>query len=222
MQEIHTDAVLSADTPESPDTGIDLLLQSVGAASRHIALLAAWIAMCGSLFFSEVYRWPPCVLCWYQRILMYPLTIILAIGILRRDRQLHLYAFPFALPGAFLSLYHYLLTKTDLFPEPPCSAAIPCSVDYLNILGFINIPFLALTAFLIISMMLGTWALYSADIEDPEAHPADQGTLPPASLRARLTTPDSLASLAAGAIMVLVVIGFLAFGIAEMNRINSL
>ncbi|HSH79865.1 MAG TPA: disulfide oxidoreductase [Herpetosiphonaceae bacterium] len=147
------DADLEAaeDTTRSP---IDL----VGAAGRHVALLIACVAMVGSLFFSEVLRWPPCLLCWYQRILMYPLTLILAIGILRRDRGLHLYVLPFSLFGACVSLYHYLLTKTDWLPPPPCTSGIPCTVDYLDWFGFINIPFLALTAFLIISVMLVTWA----------------------------------------------------------------
>src|SRR6476659_3752234 len=67
---------------------VDDLIDWLGATSRHIALFAAWIATCGSLFFSEVLGWRPCVLCWYQRILMYPLAILLAIGIMRRDRGL--------------------------------------------------------------------------------------------------------------------------------------
>jgi disulfide bond formation protein DsbB len=136
------------------------------AISRHVALLAAWIALSGSLFFSEVLGWPPCLLCWYQRILMYPLAVILAIGIFRRDRGVHLYVLPLALGGACVSLYHYLLIRTDWFPPPPCSNGIPCTVDYLNVLGFINIPFLALTAFLIISLMMAlSVAGYSEDVE---------------------------------------------------------
>jgi disulfide bond formation protein DsbB len=144
----------------------DRLLAFFIAISRHVALLAAWIALSGSLFFSEVLGWPPCSLCWYQRILMYPLAVILAIGIFRRDRGLHLYVLPLALVGACVSLYHYLLIRTDWFPPPPCSNGIPCTVDYLNVLGFINIPFLALTAFLIISLMMAlSVAGYSQDAE---------------------------------------------------------
>jgi disulfide bond formation protein DsbB len=144
----------------------DRMLAFFIAISRHVALLAAWIALSGSLFFSEVLGWPPCLLCWYQRILMYPLAVILAIGIFRRDRGVHLYVLPLALVGACVSLYHYLLIRTDWFPPPPCSNGIPCTVDYLNVLGFINIPFLALTAFLIISLMMAlSVAGYSEDVE---------------------------------------------------------
>ena len=150
-----------ADTAvQESDSATDRLAASIGISSRYIALLTAWVAMCGSLFFSEVLHWTPCVLCWYQRILMYPLAVIIAIGILRRDSRLHLYVLPFSLFGACVSLYHYLLVKTDWLPPPPCTAGIPCTVDYLDWFGFINIPFLALTAFLIISLMLVASTLY--------------------------------------------------------------
>ncbi len=137
---------------------VDALIDSLGATSRHIALFAAWIATCGSLFFSEVLGWRPCALCWYQRILMYPLAILLAIGIIRRDRGLHMYVLPFSIAGIGVSLYHYLLIKTDWFPPPACAVDVPCTVDYLNWFGFINIPFLALAAFLIITCMMLTFA----------------------------------------------------------------
>src|SRR5689334_10749569 len=78
---------------------VDDAIDTLGATSRHVALLAAWIAMCGSLFFSEVLGWQPCILCWYQRILMYPLAILLALGIVRRDRGLHTYVLPFSIGG---------------------------------------------------------------------------------------------------------------------------
>ncbi len=133
----------------------------VTAACRQIALLAAMIATCGSLFFSEVLGWIPCELCWYQRILMYPLTAILTVGILRGDRKVYLYALPFALLGIGVSLYHYLVVML-VVPPPDCTGAIPCAFDYINIpgaLSFVKVPFLALTAFSIISIMLGNYAL---------------------------------------------------------------
>lgn len=137
----------------------ELLLPSafstaVAWGSRYVALLAACLATGGSLFFSEVLGWIPCTLCWYQRIAMYPLALLLAVGILRRDHGLPMLALPFALVGGSISLYHYLLIKTDWFPPPPCRAGVPCTVDYIDIFGFINIPFLALIAFLIITLMM--------------------------------------------------------------------
>ena len=174
---------------------LDRLLDTVGAASRHIALLAAWVAMCGSLFMSEVLGWLPCVLCWYQRILMYPLAIILAIGILRRDRGIHRYVLPFSLVGMGVSLYHYLLIKTNWFPPPPCVAGIPCTVDYLDWFGFINVPFMALVAFLIITVMMSMWASQAGEPE-PEAEAAP-------------TTRFDSSRLAVGMIIVAVILAFM-------------
>jgi disulfide bond formation protein DsbB len=173
---------------EEPDATnwVDRLIDSLGATSRHIALFAAWAATCGSLFFSEVLKWQPCVLCWYQRILMYPLAILLAIGIIRRDRGLHTYVLPFSIAGISVSLYHYLLIKTDWLPPPACAVGVPCTVDYLNWFGFINIPFLALAAFLIITCMMFTFAwlqpLTATDGDSEAFDEDDAGTHRPTRL----------------------------------------
>jgi disulfide bond formation protein DsbB len=142
----------------------DQRVDVVTAATRHVALLAAIIATCGSLFFSEVLGWLPCELCWYQRILMYPLTVILTVGILRDDRGVHLYALPLSLTGMAVSLFHYL-EVLKVIPPSPCSGSVPCSIDYINMTGalsFVKIPFLALVAFTIISVMLGNYAVAGA------------------------------------------------------------
>lgn len=119
----------------------------------YIALLAAWVAMMGSLYFSEVAGYIPCTLCWYQRILMYPLAGIIAIGLLRRDRGLPFYILPFSLLGIGFSTYHYLLQKTDIFGTTICKVGVPCTSMWINWLGFMTIPFLALIAFIIITLM---------------------------------------------------------------------
>ncbi len=124
-------------------------------APLFVALLAAWVAMLGSLYFSEVAGFVPCKLCWIQRILMYPLTAILLVAVLRRDDGVPAYVLPFSLIGIGVSTYHYLLQKTDIFPESTvCAGGVPCSIAYINWLGFITIPFLALTAFVIISISM--------------------------------------------------------------------
>jgi disulfide bond formation protein DsbB len=165
-----------ATVPETGDAP-NGLVALLGASSRSVALLAAWIATCGSLFFSEVLHWTPCVLCWYQRILMYPLSIVLTVGLLRRDRGMHLYVLPFSLIGACVSLYHYLLQKTDWLPPPACSIGVPCNVDYINVFGFITIPFLALTAFLIISLAVVVSAVLMVDDTDGVSVPRSQQSL---------------------------------------------
>lgn len=122
--------------------------------SLYIALLAAWIAMSGSLYFSEVNGYVPCTLCWYQRILMYPLTLVLAVGLLRRDWHLPYYVLPLSVLGLGVSTYHYLLEKTDIFDaSTACRQGVSCTTQWINWWGFVTIPFLALVGFLIITIM---------------------------------------------------------------------
>jgi disulfide bond formation protein DsbB len=130
------------------------LADSINLIALYIALLTAWIAMLGSLYFSEVAGFIPCELCWYQRILMYPLAGIIAVGLLRRDSNLPYFVLPFSLIGQGFSAYHYLLEKTDLFDSTAvCQMGVSCTIAWINWLGFITIPFLALVAFFIITMM---------------------------------------------------------------------
>lgn len=136
--------------------------------SLHVALLAAWIAMLGSLYFSEVKGYVPCELCWYQRILMYPLTLILTIGLLRKDNNLPLLVLPLSSLGFLIALYHYLLEKTDIFPAHACSAGVSCTATWINWFGFITIPFLSLVAFTVITLMsIIAWQA-GEPVDDPE------------------------------------------------------
>lgn len=127
-------------------------------ALLYIALAQAAVATAGSLFFSEVLQLPPCVLCWYQRILMYPLVFILAVGILRKDRGVVWYALPLAIVGWAIALYHTLL-QWNIIPEAaaPCLQGISCTTVQINLLGFITIPFMAFVAF---SVIVGALGLY--------------------------------------------------------------
>jgi disulfide bond formation protein DsbB len=123
-------------------------------ATLYIALAVALTATLGSLYFSEVRHYLPCNLCWYQRILMYPLVIVLAVGLLRQDSNLPYYVLPLSLFGQGIATYHYLLEKTNIFSAPTaCQAGIPCTTPWINWMGFITIPFLAMTAFFLITVM---------------------------------------------------------------------
>jgi disulfide bond formation protein DsbB/mono/diheme cytochrome c family protein len=124
------------------------------------ALLVAWVATMGSLYFSEVRNFLPCVLCWYQRILMYPLALMILVGILRRDRHLPYLILPFSLAGQGLATYHYLLEKTTLFGAPTaCATGVSCLTAWINWFGFITIPFLSMVGFMLITLF-GVLALY--------------------------------------------------------------
>ncbi|MBP1989311.1 disulfide oxidoreductase [Paenibacillus eucommiae] len=120
----------------------------------HISWLIALVATVGSLYFSEVMHYLPCKLCWYQRILMYPLVIILGIASVKKDYKQTIYVLPMAIWGAGISIYHILMQKTTWFQEAANSCGpVPCDVDYINWLGFITIPVLAGTAFLLIAIV---------------------------------------------------------------------
>jgi disulfide bond formation protein DsbB len=127
----------------------------VGFLERHgqaIVLLVAWTAMLGSLYFSEVRHFEPCRLCWFQRILMYPIAFIATVGILRADRGAPLYTLPLSLLGIAVSAYHTLLQRGFFSESTACLSGVPCSARYINWLGFISIPVLALVAFVLISL----------------------------------------------------------------------
>jgi len=110
----------------------------------------AVLATVASLYLSEVLLFVPCSLCWVQRIFMYPLVILLGIATARRDVQIVPYAMPLVIVGACFSLYHTILQKLPRHADMPACGPVSCQGDYLNWFGFITIPMLALTAFLLI------------------------------------------------------------------------
>jgi disulfide bond formation protein DsbB len=126
----------------------------------YLAFGTALIAMLGSLYYSEIAGFVPCTLCWYQRILMYPLTLITLVGILRQDEHLAAYVLPLSIPGIGLSSYHYLIQLGVLGHPAVCSVGAPCNLRYVSYLGFVTIPLMALTGFVIITlaMAVSKWA----------------------------------------------------------------
>jgi disulfide bond formation protein DsbB len=126
-------------------------------------------ATLGSLYYSEIAGFVPCTLCWYQRILMYPLSLFLLIGILKHDGGLFDYVLPFSVLGMGLSTYHYLIQLGIIGHSGACTVGIPCDLRWVNYFGFVTIPLMALTAFTIItvSMALGKWAGRKADAVTP-------------------------------------------------------
>ena len=124
-----------------------------------VLLFSAWvisvISMLGSLFFSEVMLFTPCILCWYQRICMYPLVLILLPSLLSFDYNVVKYCLPLTSVGWLISVYHNLLYY-QIIPEiaAPCSKGVSCSTTYIQWLGFINIPLLSLFAFSLILILV--------------------------------------------------------------------
>ena len=144
------------------------LLQEYGA---YLAWLPALTAMVGSLYYSEVAGFIPCTLCWYQRILMYPLTVIILAGIIRQDEHLPAYVLPLSVTGILVSSYHYMIQLGLLGHPLACEVGIPCNMRWVNYFGFVTIPFMALTAFVLITLIMGAMVWAEKQHESHEVGP---------------------------------------------------
>lgn len=113
----------------------------------------ALVATLSSLALSEGFHLVPCLLCWYQRIFMYPLVVIVGVAILRRDNAWPYTVLPLSIIGMAIALYHSLL-QWKILPDAiaPCQAGISCTTAQIHWLGFITIPFMSLVAFSIITL----------------------------------------------------------------------
>jgi disulfide bond formation protein DsbB len=114
----------------------------------------ALAGMFGSLYFSEVMQFPPCSLCWYQRICLYPLVVIFGAALLTNDHRHQKYSFPLLFGGIALSVYHNLLYY-GVIPQEiiPCTGGVSCSTRQLELFGFITIPLMSLGAFMLMSCL---------------------------------------------------------------------
>jgi disulfide bond formation protein DsbB len=127
--------------------------------TRWTLVFAGWlvaaISTLGALFLSEVMGIAPCVLCWYQRIFMFPLVLVLAAGLFPFDPRVVRYALPLSIGGWLVGVFHLLLTA-GYVPKSatPCTQGIPCSQVQVEWFGFLTIPLLSVIAFSIIAALL--------------------------------------------------------------------
>ena len=120
----------------------------------QLIFIVSLFATLGSLYFSEIRLYEPCEMCWYQRILMYPIVILSLIGVIKEDNNVRLDARVMSGIGILVSTYHYGLQKLPALGESANSCmGVSCTVQYINWGGFITIPLLALTAFIIIFIL---------------------------------------------------------------------
>lgn len=121
----------------------------------YFAWIVVIVATFGSLYYSEIARLVPCIFCWYQRIFMYPLVFIIAIGILTKDKKMPFYVLPLSSIGTVIALYHYFLQR-GIIPVTlgPCQLGVSCATRYIEWFGFITIPFLSLLAFVTITILM--------------------------------------------------------------------
>ncbi len=125
----------------------------------RISFVLVLVATLGSLFVSEVLGYPPCALCWYQRIAMYPLVIVFLVALWCDDGRYARYSLPLSLVGLVIASYHNLLYYgfiSELIT--PCQQGISCNARQVELGGFVTVPLMSLAAFVALSM-LGWFAL---------------------------------------------------------------
>jgi disulfide bond formation protein DsbB len=126
-----------------------------GAGFVYAAWLTACIATLATLFLGEVMGLPICTLCWYQRIALYPIVVLLPAAILLRDRHLNFYAMPLLFAGLVVAVYHNLLYYRLIeTPLTPCAADVPCTARQLELFGFLTIPMMSLLTFCLMLLLL--------------------------------------------------------------------
>jgi disulfide bond formation protein DsbB len=134
-----TVSAASADTPR----WVRELRDSIGPTALWLGFAVAAVATAGSLYLSEVAKFPPCELCWYQRIAMYPQVLLLGVAAVRRDTRIWVYSVPLAAIGAAISIYHYLLERFPDAVAHACSTDIPCETVWVWKFHFLSIPAMA-------------------------------------------------------------------------------
>ena len=134
------------------------------------AIVGAWVVaivgMAGSLYFSDVVGFTPCTLCWYQRILMYPLVVLLGVALWLREPGAWRITIGLPLLGLVVATYHVALQYRPSLEILACDEGVPCSGRYLTVFGFISIPMLAAFAFLLICALLGVAAVVEQPVGD--------------------------------------------------------
>jgi disulfide bond formation protein DsbB len=127
---------------------------AISPFALQVAWIVAALATLGSLYLSQIAGLTPCEFCWFQRICMYPLSLLLGIAAFRGDVGIaKRYFMPISIVGAGLAIYHYQLEHIAGEPTA-CSATVPCNSAAFNIFGFISVPFLSLAAFALITTLL--------------------------------------------------------------------
>lgn len=122
---------------------------------QETLLLLIWtqslLAVFGSLFYSEVMGYIPCELCWFQRILMYPLIIIYGAALMKKNIDIAFAGLILSGIGIVVAIYHYSLQKVALLQDTAgFCGEVPCTLQYINYFGFVTIPFLSFVAFTVI------------------------------------------------------------------------
>lgn len=135
---------------------LNQVFQPIDARLILSALIVSVVATSGSLFYSEIAGYDPCKLCWFQRILMYPQVILLAIAYKKSDVEITTYSLALSILGLAIAVYHYIIQFSQS-PLVPCSTvgySVSCSDHFTLSYGYITIPMMAMTAFALIIIFM--------------------------------------------------------------------
>jgi len=141
---------LSRQAPAGKSNLKSWLTLNLGEVGLWFAFAVAAMATTGSLIYSEGLDYEPCRLCWFQRIFMYPLAVVLGIAALRRDRKIWRYTIPLAVIGGSISIYHSLIEHFPTLESSSCSLSVPCSTPPVWRYGFVSLAYMALSGFVLI------------------------------------------------------------------------
>ena len=137
---------------------IEKILNKVNSYTDYFVWFIGAGSMFGSLYFSEVEKLPPCMLCWWQRIFMYPIAFIMSVAILRKDPKAMYYVLPLSITGMIIAFYHTLLqwgVIKETIIDCSVNAAVSCTEVQINWFGFMTIPFMSFVSFLTINILFG-------------------------------------------------------------------
>jgi disulfide bond formation protein DsbB len=145
------------------------VLASIRGQELTMAWLIALASTLGSLYYSEIAHFEPCRYCWYQRIAMYPLAVILGMAAWKKDLGIRIYASALAGIGGLIAAYHYLIQVFPTLSSGECSVGVPCTARYVEKFGFVSIPWMALAGFSLILVLLA-----AAGSRDEDDTPVEQ------------------------------------------------
>lgn len=139
-------------------------LKKYAPALPYFVFVVALLSTVASLFFSEFLNITPCILCWYQRIFMYPLVIISAVNIMKKHNDLPFYILPLSVIGFLVAVYHNLLVWR-VVPETlaPCRVGVSCVTQHFTLFGFFTIPFGSMLAFALITISMILYAQFEKE-----------------------------------------------------------
>lgn len=147
----------------------------LASPARWLAWLVAATCTVGSLIYSEYFHFPPCLLCWYQRIAMYPMALLLLVAAVRRDRHVRWYTLPMAAVGAGISTYHYVIEWRPSLQSGACGIGPgSCTTIWFRQFGFVTLPFMALCGFVAIFALTLGRDLGGGEPDDADERPDER------------------------------------------------